>query len=89
VQELKIDRSFVAGMAADRGDATIVRSTIDLASNLGLQVVAEGVETEQTRRRLAALGCDLGQGYLFAPPLEPSALGAWVAARGLRPTRVA
>jgi diguanylate cyclase (GGDEF)-like protein len=86
IEEIKIDRSFVAGMAEDRGDATVVRSTIDLAGNLGLRVTAEGVEHDQVRRRLAALGCDLGQGYLFSPPLDGEALGAWAADRlGLPP----
>ena len=81
VDEIKIDRSFVAGMADDGHDATIVRSTIDLARNLGLRVVAEGVESDPVRRRLAALGCDLGQGYLFSRPMSGEALVAWSADR--------
>jgi diguanylate cyclase (GGDEF)-like protein len=76
VGEVKIDRSLL-------GDATIVRSTIDLARNLGLRVVAEGIEEDQVRRRLDALGCDLGQGYLFSPPLDGDALWAWADARTL------
>jgi EAL domain-containing protein (putative c-di-GMP-specific phosphodiesterase class I) len=83
VDEIKIDRSFVCGMASDCGAATIVRSTIDLARNLDLRVVAEGVEDEQARGRLAALGCDLGQGYLFSPPLGGAALTAWAGRRAL------
>ncbi|HEV3002718.1 MAG TPA: EAL domain-containing protein, partial [Solirubrobacteraceae bacterium] len=83
VDEIKIDRSFVVGMAHDRSDATIVRSTIDLARNLGLRVVAEGVEHAHVRDELAALGCDLGQGYVFSRPLEGAALLAWAGARGL------
>jgi EAL domain-containing protein (putative c-di-GMP-specific phosphodiesterase class I) len=77
VDEIKIDRSFVAGITRDRDDAAIVRSTIDLARNLGMRVVAEGVESEDVRDRLTAMGCDLGQGYLFSVPLEAAALEAW------------
>ena len=81
VDEIKIDRSFVVGMAHDHSDATIVRSTIDLARNLGLRVVAEGVEDVAVRDELAALGCDLGQGWFFSRPLEGDALAEWAAAR--------
>jgi EAL domain-containing protein (putative c-di-GMP-specific phosphodiesterase class I) len=83
VDEIKIDRSFVVGMADDRSDATIVRSTIDLARNLGLRVVAEGVEDAHVRDELAALGCDLGQGWFFSRALPGDALTAWAAARRL------
>ena len=69
VNELKIDKSFVMAMEKDAGDAKIVRSTIDLAHNLGLTVVAEGVETAQQADALRREGCDLMQGYHFAPPL--------------------
>jgi EAL domain-containing protein (putative c-di-GMP-specific phosphodiesterase class I) len=69
VHVLKIDKSFVLGMASDDDDAAIVRSTIDLAHNLGLQAVAEGVETEQLWRQLVHLGCDTVQGFYFARPL--------------------
>ena len=67
--ELKIDRSFVMGMHEDQSDEQIVRSTIDLAHNLGLKVVAEGVETDVHVELLSNLGCDIGQGYLFSKPL--------------------
>ena len=83
VDEIKIDRSFVVGMARDRSDATIVRSTIDLGRNLGLRVVAEGVEDELVCKRLAAMGCELGQGYYFSRPLESDDLAAWAAKRRL------
>ena len=83
VDEIKIDRSFVTNMALDRSDATIVRSTIDLARNLGLRVVAEGIEDDEVRALLAGLGCDLGQGYLFSRPLEGDALAGWAAERAL------
>ncbi len=81
VREVKIDRSFIAGMNGQRGDATTVRATIDIARTHGWRAVAEGIEDEAVRARLAALGCDLGQGYLFSPPVEGDALAAWAAAR--------
>ena len=81
VQELKIDREFVKGMVHKAGDATIVRSTIDLAHNLGLSVVAEGVEDALTLERLAALGCDEAQGYFLSKPVPLAALQAWAVAR--------
>jgi diguanylate cyclase (GGDEF)-like protein len=68
VDALKIDRSFVRSMATDTNDATIVRSTIDLGRNLGLTVVAEGVETAETLERLKELGCDVAQGYFMGRP---------------------
>ena len=86
VRELKLDKSFVMGMVGEASDALIVRSTIDLAHNLGLSVAAEGVEDEATLERLYALGCDVVQGYLFSPPLEADELAAWM--RGSTWTRV-
>ena len=65
VQTIKIDRSFVTGMCEDASDATIVRSTIDLGRNLGLEIVAEGVETREVWDALRALGCSLAQGHLI------------------------
>jgi len=69
VQTIKIDRSFVAGMCSDPSDATIVRSTIDLGRNLGLAVVAEGVESQEVWDALRSLGCSLAQGYLIGRPM--------------------
>jgi diguanylate cyclase (GGDEF)-like protein len=69
VNELKIDRSFVADMEESEGSAMIVRSIVQLAHNLGLAVVAEGVEHPSTMRMLEELGCDMAQGYLFSRPL--------------------
>ena len=69
VNELKIDRSFVKDMCHDKDDAVIVRSTIDLAHNLGLIVVAEGVEDEATLSLLKDLNCDMAQGYYFSRPV--------------------
>jgi diguanylate cyclase (GGDEF)-like protein/PAS domain S-box-containing protein len=68
VNEIKIDRSFVMNLGSGSDDEIIVRSTIDLAHNLGLSVVAEGVEDESVAAMLISYGCDAAQGYLFAPP---------------------
>ena len=78
VSELKIDRSFVSEMMSENNDEVIVRSTIDLGHNLGLQVVAEGVEDDAIQRRLGELGCDLIQGYGISRPLPPDAFVHWV-----------
>ena len=78
VHELKIDKSFVFGMANDQEDETIVRSTIDLGHNMGLSVVAEGVESKEVVERLRELGCDLMQGFYLSQALEPDALKAWI-----------
>ena len=77
VNELKIDKSFVMNMATDHGDAMIVRSTIELAHNLGLSVVAEGVESAAIQQRLAELGCDEAQGYHMSKPLPLAEFSAW------------
>ena len=78
VTELKIDRSFVAGMCENARDEAIVRTTIDLARRLQLHVVAEGIETAAVRDRLAALGCDTGQGYLISRPAPADELTPWL-----------
>ena len=78
VHELKIDRHFVSGMATDAGDALIVRSTIDLAHNMGLSVVAEGVEDDLTFERLRTMNCDMIQGFLVSRPLGAAELPAWL-----------
>jgi diguanylate cyclase (GGDEF)-like protein/PAS domain S-box-containing protein len=78
VDVLKVDRSFVCDMVADDSDRIIVRSTIDLAHNLGLRVVAEGVEDEATATLLAQLGCDQAQGYHFSRPVSGAELRQWL-----------
>src|SRR5829696_3038372 len=78
ITQIKIDRSFVMAMATNEDDATIVRSTIDLGRNLGLEVVAEGVETEPAWTALRELGCTLAQGYYLSRPLPPELLTAWL-----------
>ncbi len=77
VNELKIDKSFVMGMVDDDSDAKIVRSTIDLAHNLGLSVVAEGVEDEALLRRLRELNCDEAQGYHIGKPMPGAEFAVW------------
>jgi EAL domain-containing protein (putative c-di-GMP-specific phosphodiesterase class I) len=78
INELKIDRSFVSPMLADESDLIIVRSTINLAHDLGLRIVAEGVEDGPTLERLATLGCDLAQGYHLSRPLPGPAFSSWL-----------
>ncbi|MFC8432780.1 putative bifunctional diguanylate cyclase/phosphodiesterase [Streptomyces sp. NPDC057253] len=84
VSELKIDRSFVAKLAVDTEDAEIVRCTVDLAHSLGLLVVAEGVEDDETWERLRDMGCDAVQGWLVAAAMPPEETTAWLLARGAR-----
>ena len=79
VSEIKVDRSFVMNMDEDEDDATIVRSTIDLGRNLGLDVVAEGVESKQVWDRLRGLGCTAAQGYYLSRPVPAPELVAWLA----------
>jgi diguanylate cyclase (GGDEF)-like protein len=81
VDELKIDRSFVRDVAFDDSDLAIVRSTIELAHNLGLSVVAEGVEDQATLELLRGFGCDKVQGYLFSPALSAGELTRWLLER--------
>lgn len=83
LNELKIDKTFVAKMIEDQAAMIIVRSTIDLAHNLGLEVVAEGVETEEQIEALARLKCDMAQGYFIAHALEAGRFGEWYRANML------
>ena len=78
VSELKVDQSFVKNLLLDAQDEVIVRSTIDLGHNLGLQVVAEGIENQPVYERLQALGCDIGQGYGISRPLAPALFRTWL-----------
>ncbi|WP_127499806.1 putative bifunctional diguanylate cyclase/phosphodiesterase [Actinoplanes solisilvae] len=81
VHEVKIDDSFVQGMATDTGDLAIVRAVISLSREFGLTVVAEGVESELTLDLLEEMGCEIGQGYLFSRPLPYERLEAWFSAQ--------
>ena len=74
IDEIKIDRSFVSGLDVNAADLAIVRSTISLAHDLGLRVVAEGVETPKVADELESLGCDLLQGYLIGRPSAATGL---------------
>jgi EAL domain-containing protein (putative c-di-GMP-specific phosphodiesterase class I) len=76
VDEIKIDRNFVAGLLDDQEDRAIVTAIINLAHTLGVVAVAEGVENPGQVRRLLELGCDLGQGFHFGRPLPPEDLTA-------------
>ncbi|WP_246063238.1 putative bifunctional diguanylate cyclase/phosphodiesterase [Blastococcus colisei] len=81
IDEVKIDKSFVLGMSTSQGESFIARSIIELAHNLGLRVVAEGVEDELTRNLLAEMGCDKLQGFLVSRPLPDDRLESWLLAR--------
>jgi diguanylate cyclase (GGDEF)-like protein len=81
IDEVKIDKSFVLGMSTSQGESFIARSIIELAHNLGLRVVAEGVEDEVTRKLLAEMGCDKLQGFLVSRPLPDERLESWLLAR--------
>jgi EAL domain-containing protein (putative c-di-GMP-specific phosphodiesterase class I) len=78
IDVLKIDRSFVMNMRTDQNDAVIVRSTIELGHNLGLEVVAEGVESEPVWSNLAELGCDMAQGYFLSRPMAGDDFAEWL-----------
>ena len=82
VHEVKIDRSFISGMAASPQDRMIVRATVDLAHSLGLTVVAEGVETREVQALLRGFGCDTAQGFLYARPLPAAEIEAALASWG-------
>ncbi|MEO5690381.1 MAG: EAL domain-containing protein [Burkholderiaceae bacterium] len=84
VDELKIDQSFVRNMTSDRDDAMIVRSTIDLAHNLGIMVVAEGVETAEAWNLLRELKCDQAQGFHMGRPMPVTEFSAWSTSWGMR-----
>jgi diguanylate cyclase len=79
--KLKIDRSFVMRLPGDRGAAEIVRSILTLARSLGLDTLAEGVETEAQQQLLLGLGCDQFQGYLYSRPLEADEVLGWLQSR--------
>jgi diguanylate cyclase (GGDEF)-like protein len=81
IDELKIDKSFVLGMSTSQNQGFIARSIVELAHNLGLRVVAEGVEDEVTRDLLAQMGCDKLQGFLVSRPLPEDRLEGWLLAR--------
>jgi len=81
IQEIKIDRSFVSNMISNEDDATIVRSTIELGRNLGLEVVAEGVESQEIWDRISSLGCTTAQGYYLSRPMPAEDVRDWLLER--------
>jgi diguanylate cyclase (GGDEF)-like protein len=87
IEAVKIDKTFVADMAGNADSETIVRSTIDLAHNLGMKVVAEGVENEEVLERLSAFGCDEVQGYLLSHPLPADDFERRLTSGAIRPRR--
>jgi CheY-like chemotaxis protein len=88
VDVLKIDRSFVEGLGNDEQDRAIVASVIDLAHGFGLTTIAEGVETLEQLHELRALGCEIGQGYLWSRGMPAQNAAAWMANRPTVPPRV-
>ena len=87
VHEVKIDKSFVLDLATDQNDVAIVRAILDLAHNLELRVVAEGVEGQRSLEILTQLGCDCVQGYLVSRPLPFAVLESWLAQSDAEPSR--
>ncbi len=86
---VKIDRSFVAHLETDETDVTVARGIVTLGHALGLKIIAEGIETDGQAAILKAMGCDIGQGYLYAQPLSAARVLAWAAARPPgRPLRI-
>jgi diguanylate cyclase (GGDEF)-like protein len=85
IDELKIDRSFIMTMTEDKSDALIVRSVVDLGHNLGLTIVAEGVETALAQAALRDLGCDVAQGYHLCRPVSAAAFETWCTGRRITP----
>jgi EAL domain-containing protein (putative c-di-GMP-specific phosphodiesterase class I) len=81
VDRVKIDRSFVRDVLANRGDAAIVRSILLIARNFDLRVIAEGVETPEQAELLHGLGCQEAQGFLYSPALPPREFARWIAQR--------
>jgi EAL domain-containing protein (putative c-di-GMP-specific phosphodiesterase class I) len=81
VRQLKIDRTFVTDMTNDASADAIVRSSLELARNLGLSVVAEGVETAEVADRLRESGCQSAQGYFYARPMPAESLETWLLSR--------
>ena len=78
MNEIKIDKSFIISMIGDSANASIVRPILELGHNMGLQVVAEGVENRETWDRLVTLGCDLAQGNYMCPPIPAADLTRWL-----------
>jgi predicted signal transduction protein with EAL and GGDEF domain len=76
--EIKIDRSFVSSMTSRREGESIVRAVVDMAGDLGLRVVAEGLDDDETRQRLLSAGCHIAQGWFYARPMPATEFAAWL-----------
>ena len=85
VAQLKIDRSFVVGLPDDENNVALVKAVITMGHSLGLEVLAEGIETQEQLSALQSLGCDLGQGYFFSKALPESEFTAWLGERDFQP----
>jgi EAL domain-containing protein (putative c-di-GMP-specific phosphodiesterase class I) len=83
VRELKIDKSFISGMATELSDVVLVQAAVDLGHNLGLHVVAEGVEDRATLHKLREMGCDLIQGFYIRRPGSAAELEPWLTSQVL------
>jgi EAL domain-containing protein (putative c-di-GMP-specific phosphodiesterase class I) len=83
VDTVKIDKSFIQDVSTDPGDATVVEAIIAMAHRLDLQVIGEGVETDDQLEFIRTRGCDLAQGYYFSEPLPPGEFARWVKDRVL------
>ncbi len=79
ISELKLDRSFMTNFESDPGAQAVATAVIRIGQSLGMTVIAEGIETEEQRAHLLALGCHEGQGYLFARPMQADHLERWLA----------
>jgi len=77
VHEIKVDKAFVMEMNVEKNDEMIVRTVINLAHNLGLRVVAEGIECEEVWDTLVALECNIAQGYFLSPPVPAETFNSW------------
>ena len=88
VDAIKVDQSFVGDMIQNSDSAVIVRSTIDLAHSLDLEVVGEGVENQDVWERLVSLRCDVAQGYYVGPPIPADELGKWTEQSPWRANRI-
>ena len=89
VDALKIDKSFVRNLAADQSDRAIVRPAVELGHNLGLEVVAEGVEDSLSYQQLGRLGCDVAQGYYMGRPMPARDLERWLSETPFGPGELA
>lgn len=78
VQEIKLDREFTESLCADKADAAIVRAMVAMGGSTGCRVVAKGIENDAVWQELVALGCEFGQGFRFAPPLDANELTGWL-----------